>query len=237
MALEYNKKLGVMKGHEVKIVVSKLGRGGKFGIEHEVLNKKGDFLHDGEILYTGFYPITDSRGVPTTKKEDIRLWAGDNLLDSVWENKEQWILHPEEGAIEFPYGGRLDGQEISIDYNFQRVIGFASGLSLTADTTLDTHNALGTRKPVGITASTTSISGTVDHYYIDRVLFQQASKLVKGRLVPFDMEITLGPNRDHPLVVRLTNVRFGTWNLDFTQDGITANSTDFTAENINMYYI
>jgi hypothetical protein len=232
-----SKKLGVRKGWESRIVVSKLGSGTNFGIEHEILNKKGDFLHDKEMLYVGFYPITDTRGVPTTDKEDIRLWADGNLLDSIWENKEQWVLYPEEGAIEMTYGGRLDGQEISIDYNYQKTIGYATGISFTADTTLETHNALGTRKPVGVTASTTTVTGSVDQYYIDRVLFEQASKLVGGRLVPFNLEVTQGPEREHPMVIKFTNVRFGTWSIDFTQDGITANSSDFTAENINVYYL
>ena len=231
-------KLGVRKGWESRIVVSKLGeKSGEYGIMHEVLNKRGSYLHDGETLRVGFYPITDKSGVPTSDKDDIRLYADDEKLDSIWESKEQWTLYPDDGAINLPYGGRLDGKEISIDYNFKEVIGYATGISWSCSTTLEAHHALGKRKPIGVTASVTEISGTVDQYYIDRVLFQQACKLVGGKLVPFDLEIIQGPESKNPLVLKFTNVRFGSWSLDFTQDGITANSSDFTAENINAYYL
>jgi len=231
-------KLGVRKGWESRIVVSKLGeRPGEFGISHEILNKRGDYLHDGETLYLSFYPIVDIKGIPPSDKDNIRLYADDEKLDSIWENKEQWVLHPDDGAIEMTYGGRLNGKEISVDYNFKEVIGYATGISWSCSTTLEAHHALGKRKPIGVTASVTEISGTVDQYYIDRVLFQQACKLVGGKLVPFDLEIIQGPESKNPLVLKFLNVRFGSWSLDFTQDGITANSSDFTAENINAYYL
>lgn len=229
------KGIGVHKGWDVKIVVSKLAKDGHMGIEGEILNPEGKTLEDRQKLLMGFYPVVNDRGDALATKDDIVLYSGTDILDSVYENEEQFNFDPENGIIELIYGGRLGHSEIKVDYNFKRTIGYATGISWDISTALDPQNALGSRQPVGITAGTTEITGHIDQFLVDRVLYEQACRLVSGRLVPFELEIVQSPNSPNPLTIRFTGVRFSTWNLDFSQDAPVSNGTDFTAENVNVF--
>jgi hypothetical protein len=106
---------------------------------------------------------------------------------------------------------------------------------LTAATALDTAPAIGSKYPVGVTAGTTEITGSVDEYWIDSSLYNQADTLSNGKLMSFDVEIISSPKIRQPIIIKLTGVKFSSWSLDFTQDGITAQSSDFSAQNINIY--
>lgn len=226
----------VRKGWDTYIVVSKMPKEGqKYGIENEILKPRGVYLEDGDTLKTSFFPIVDAAGNITTT--DFEIKADDEVLDSKWENKEQFIIDPLTGFITFPYGAMLDGKEITISYNYKEVLGFCTGIDFTVDTTLESATAIGSRNPVGITIGTTDITGTVNQYYINRSLFNKASRLFGGRLVPFDIEIVASPKTKNPLVVKLSYVRFSSYSLDFTVDGIVSDNCDFSAENINVYYL
>ena len=225
-------KANVRKGWNSDVVFSRLPKDReKYGI-NEILKKEGEYLEDGDILETSFFPIVDSQGNIT---EQVLLKAGDEVLDSSWENKEQFIIDPEVGTIQFPYGSRLNGKEITISYNFREVIGVCTGLTWTVTTALDPAPAIGSKYPIGVTVGTTEITGSVDEYYVDRLLYEQASSLSDGELVSFDIEVISSPKIKNPLVIKFTDVKFSSWSLDFTQDGITSQSCDFTAQNINIY--
>ena len=221
----------IRKGWDSEIVFSRLPKEGERYAIHDILKEEGVYLEDSEILETSFFPLVDRVGNISSK---VEIRADGEILDSSWENKEQYIIDAEFGTVQFPYGSRLDGKEITIDYNFRQIIGYSTGISLSVSTSLDPAPAIGSRNPVGVTVGTTEITGSVDEYYVDRLLYEQASSLSEGRLISFDAEIISSPNIRKPLIIKLTDVKFSTWNLDFTQDGITAQSCDFSAQNINI---
>ena len=221
----------IRKGWDSEIVFSRLPKESERYAIHDILKEKGVYLEDSEILETSFFPLVDRVGNISSK---VEIREDGEILDSSWENKEQYIIDAEFGTVQFPYGSRLDGKEITIDYNFRQVIGYSTGISLSVSTSLDSAPAIGSRNPVGVTVGTTEITGSVDEYYVDRLLYEQASSLSEGRLISFDAEIISSPNIRKPLIIKLTDVKFSTWNLDFTQDGITAQSCDFSAQNINI---
>ena len=226
------KKPSLRKGWNSDVVFSRLPRDGeKYGIT-EILKQEGEYLEDNEILETSFFPIVDVQGNIT---DQVLLKAGDETLDSSWENKEQFLIDPEIGTIKFPFGSRLNGKEISISYNFREIIGICTGLTWTVTTALDPAPAIGSKYPIGVTVGTTEITGSVDEYYVDRLLYEQASALSNDELVSFDIEIISSPKIKNPLIIKFTDAKFSSWSLDFTQDGITSQSCDFTAQNINIY--
>ena len=223
----------IRKGWDSKIVFSRLPRKGeKYGINNETLNKAGNYLIDNEVLPTAFFPITDTKGNLST---NVLLKADGEIINSKWENKEQYIVNAKSGEIRFPYGSRLNGKNITASYNFCSVLGYCTGFSATATTALDPAPAIGNRNPIGVTVGTTEITGSVDEYYVDRRLYEQASSLSEGELTSFDIEVISSPNIKNPLVIKFSNAKFSTWSLDFTQDGITSQSCDWTAENVNIY--
>ena len=220
------------KGWNSDIVVSRFPKNGeKYGIT-EILKKEGEYLEDNEILEASFFPFVDAQGNVT---DQILLKAGDEILDSSWENKEQFKIDQEFGTVQLLFGSRLNGKEISIGYNFREVIGVCTGLTWSVTTALDSAPAIGSKFPIGVVAGTTEITGSVDEYWVDRLLYEQASALSNDELIPFDIEIISSPKLKNPLVIKFTNAKFSSWSLDLTQDGITAQSCDFTAQNINVY--
>ena len=221
----------VRKGWDSEIVFSRLPRDGeKYGIT-EILKEEGEYLEDNDVLETSFFPFVNSKGDLST---EVLIKVNEKVLNSKWENKEQYIINPEIGTIKFPYGSRLNGEKITVSYNFREIIGFSTGISLSVATSLDPAPAIESRYPVGVTVGTTEITGSVDEYYVDRLLYEQASALSEGELITFNVEIISSPEIRNPIVIKLTDVKFSTWNLDFTQDGITAQSCDFSAQNINI---
>jgi hypothetical protein len=220
----------VRKGHEAEIVVERMPYLDEKGIMGEEIYAADQSLDSGDVLHTRLFPIVDDDGNETVATSDVTLYAdGSPILESA----ELFSLGTDGRVFILTAAGELSGKAITIDYNYKRTIGYAQGVSWTVDTPLDPAHVIGQKSPKEIKAGAVDITGNVDEFFVDRNAFEQAANLVDGKLIEFDMTITDNPSASGPITTKFSNVRFGTWNYDMTDDGFTGNNVDFTAENIN----
>jgi hypothetical protein len=186
-------------------------------------------------VYSKLIPIVDGLGASLTSEDGnisaVLVYYSGALISS---DTETVTMNPATGEFTIGMSGNLTSAQVELSYNFKDTIGYARGLDWSVTTSLDGANVIGDRNAVDIRAGASEITGSIDEFFVDRVLFEQASDLIDNKLIPFKMEVRDNPDAEKPMLITFTNVRFGSWDYDMTEDGFTGNTCDFTAENVNI---
>jgi len=222
----------VRKGWEAEITLSKIGSEGpptEYGIVKEVLASSLGTDVQGGVAYTAVYPVVDFSGDVITSNNQVEVYHNGTLSPPA---SGEYTISGTNGRVELAAPNQWTGEKLEISYNYKRTVGYAQGLSWEVSAASDPVTVIGQKDPKEVVPGRAEITGTVDEFFVDRRLFQQADKAVQGQLVEFDMDVVDNPDAANPIYVKFEKVKFGTWNYDMSADGFTANNTDFTARNM-----
>lgn len=186
------------------------------------------------VLYTHKIPVCDSSYDTTTTTSDlVAVYIGDEV--DVKANVSALVGATGTITIDNSAGGanKGDNKVVRVSYYSKHSLGYAQNVSLTQNDNLQAVYAIGARSPKEIKEGRIEIDGTIGYLWIDRGLLgwihgtgtsADPSTLVKGALSTFDME--LSPDGG-TTTFTITDCKLGTYSLNVTEDGITAENVTF----------
>lgn len=225
----------VRKGWEASIVVSAIKAAPNYGIVGDTIIEPGVAATAGDY-FIKLYPVVNASGVETVTESDVHVYTGGDT-PTVLVGDTDFTLGL-GGVLTLTTAGAttVGSNGLYIDYNYRRKCGQARGVSWSVEATQEGAFALGQRAPLDYRAGDIEITGNIDEFFVDRVLFQQSINMINEKMLVFQLIVE---NTKVPPLIRVTisNIRFNTYNLEMVVDDFIGNNADFTAENINAEVI
>lgn len=174
---------------------------------------------------------------PITKDNNSTVEADNSSFVSIYINESTGTVHNDSYSINTSLGTvsmnvSTADDDIELTYNYYRYLGYCKGVNFDSGTGLEKIYVVGTRDAKEIVQGNTDLTGTIDEFFIDRRAYKIGDESnINDNIADQTLEIM--PDSSGAKKFYLRSTKFNTFSLDFTSEGITGNSVEFSTTNIS----
>ena len=175
---------------------------------------------------TSQYPITKAANESVIDNTSfVTIYIENSSLDN-----SSFNISGESGFVHIHDNVNISGNAY-ISYQTYRTIGYASEISLSINNNVESIFVIGQKTAKDLVEGLKEITGTIREFYIDRRVWDRISAVNQSNsLLPFLLKIRPYSNASY-LVIK--DIKFGTYDLDFSQEAIVEENLDFYSKNIS----
>lgn len=175
---------------------------------------------------TSQYPITKGANESIIDNNSfVTLYIENTSLDN-----SSFNISGNSGFVHIHDSVNISGNAY-ISYQTYRIVGYASEISLSINNNLESIFVIGQKTTKDIVEGLKEITGSIREFYIDRRVWDRISAQNQSNSqLPFLLKIRPHSNASYLI---LKDIKFGTYDLDFSQDAIVEENLDFISKNIS----